>query len=92
MAVSHAVRAGASPAPTVVSEFLVITPHEFRHSDGSKSSDALPAECCVNYSFLNDCTGLPIAALMACQAMVANAIAKAIVPASMNITGPMVIR
>ena len=44
------------------------------------------------HSFLNERTGLLIAALKDCHAIVINATPRAIIPASMNINGPMVIR
>src|SRR6202043_434306 len=44
------------------------------------------------YSFRSDCMGLPVAALRDCHAIVANATPRAIILASMNTTGPIVIR
>ena len=41
------------------------------------------------YSFLNERTGLAIAALSDCQVMVARAMTSAISPASRNTTGPI---
>ncbi len=46
----------------------------------------------VTHSFLNEFMGLLIAALIDCHAIVAKAILSATIPASMNTTGPIVIR
>ena len=57
----------------------------------NQSSFLLPKNT-LDHSLRNERTGLLIAALKDCHAMVVSATPRAIIPASMNIAGPMVIR
>ena len=46
----------------------------------------------LGHSFLNERTGLPMAAFTDCHAIVANAMPSARIPASTNTAGPIVMR